>query len=78
MMFQILNPFFSQAAEAGALPTLRAATDPQATSGDYYGPSGLMELRGAPVVVRSSARSYDEDAAKRLWVLSEEMTGVKY
>jgi NAD(P)-dependent dehydrogenase (short-subunit alcohol dehydrogenase family) len=66
-----------QSTEMGALPTLRAATDPGA-SGDYYGPGGFAELRGYPEAVASSARSHDVDVARRLWSVSEELTGVTY
>jgi hypothetical protein len=69
---------FSQDADAGALPTLRAACDPDAEGGDYYGPSGFMEGKGRPVLVKSSVRSYDQAAARRLWEISEELTGVRY
>jgi NAD(P)-dependent dehydrogenase (short-subunit alcohol dehydrogenase family) len=62
----------------GALATLRAATDPQATGGQYYGPDGFRELRGHPKLVTSSAQSHDEDIQRRLWTVSEELTGVSY
>ncbi|MFK7801351.1 MAG: oxidoreductase [Anaerolineae bacterium] len=78
LMFRVLNPFFSQGVEDGVLPTLRSALDPAANSGDYYGPSRMMELWGPPVVVSSSERSFDEIAAKRLWEMSEELTKVHF
>ena len=62
----------------GALPTLRAATDPEAKGGQYYGPRGLFEERGRPVVVTSSEASHNEADARRLWAISEELTGVRY
>jgi NAD(P)-dependent dehydrogenase (short-subunit alcohol dehydrogenase family) len=62
----------------GALATLRAATDPQAKGGQYYGPDGFRELRGHPVLVSSSAQSHDEAIQNRLWTVSEELTGVTY
>jgi NAD(P)-dependent dehydrogenase (short-subunit alcohol dehydrogenase family) len=65
-----------QPAEMGALPTLRAATDPSATGGQYYGPRGFMEIRGAPIVVASSDRSHDADLQRRLWAESERLTGI--
>jgi len=68
----------TQPADKGALPTLRAATDPTAKGGQYYGPDGLGELKGSPKVVDSSARSHDEDFQRRLWTMSEELTGVTY
>jgi NAD(P)-dependent dehydrogenase (short-subunit alcohol dehydrogenase family) len=58
-MFKILNPFFSQEVADGVLPTLRAALDSTAKSGEFYGPSGFMELKGSPVIVRSIALSHD-------------------
>jgi NAD(P)-dependent dehydrogenase (short-subunit alcohol dehydrogenase family) len=69
---------FTQPADMGALPTLRAAADPAAQGGQYYGPDGLGETRGHPKVVASSAQSHDEDVQRRLWTLSEELTGVTY
>jgi hypothetical protein len=62
----------------GALPTLRAATDPAAEGGQYYGPDGFMEMRGHPVVVRSSGRSGDRALQARLWSASEALTGVRF
>jgi NAD(P)-dependent dehydrogenase (short-subunit alcohol dehydrogenase family) len=62
----------------GALATLRAATDPQARGGQYYGPDGFRELRGHPVLVSSSKQSFDEDIQDRLWTVSEELTGVTF
>jgi NAD(P)-dependent dehydrogenase (short-subunit alcohol dehydrogenase family) len=69
---------FSQSAEMGALPTVRAATDPSAQGGQYYGPNGLGEQRGYPKVVKSSKQSHDEAIQRRLWTVSEELTGVTY
>lgn len=65
-------------AEVGALATLRAATDPQVRGGEYYGPAGPGELVGHPVPVRSSPQSHDEAVQRRLWTVSEELTGVTY
>jgi NAD(P)-dependent dehydrogenase (short-subunit alcohol dehydrogenase family) len=67
-----------QDAAMGALPTLRAATDPGVLGGQFYGPGGLMEMRGNPTVVTSSRQSHDVDSQKRLWALTEELTGVKF
>ena len=67
-----------QSADMGALPTLRAATDPAARGGEYYGPGGFMEERGHPVLVASSEASHSEADARRLWEMSEELTGVRY
>lgn len=62
----------------GARPTLRAATDPAARGGEYFGPGGPGELRGAPRMARSSAGSRDQVAARTLWELSEDLTHVSY
>jgi NAD(P)-dependent dehydrogenase (short-subunit alcohol dehydrogenase family) len=68
----------AQPAEMGALPTLRAATDPGAQGGQYYGPDGIGEAKGNPKVVASSAQSHDEAIQRRLWTVSEELTGVTF
>ncbi len=65
-----------QSAARGALPQLRAATDPDATGGQYYGPDGFMECRGDPVVVTSTDRSHDEALQQALWAESERLTGM--
>jgi NAD(P)-dependent dehydrogenase (short-subunit alcohol dehydrogenase family) len=67
-----------QSAAQGALPSLRAATDPAALGGQYYGPDGLGEMRGNPRVVKSSAQSHDAALQRRLWTVSEELTGVSF
>jgi len=64
--------------DMGALPSLRAATDPSVLGGQYYGPDGFAEQRGYPKIVSSSAQSHDVDAQRRLWTVSEELTKVVY
>ncbi|MGY4710773.1 SDR family NAD(P)-dependent oxidoreductase [Mycolicibacterium sp. CBM1] len=64
--------------ELGALPTLRAATDPAVVGGQYYGPDGFREIRGYPKLVSSSSQSHDRNVQQRLWAVSEELTGVSY
>ncbi|MEV6079389.1 SDR family NAD(P)-dependent oxidoreductase [Streptomyces sp. NPDC052069] len=73
-----LAPLLTQKAEMGALPTLRAATDPAVTGGQYYGPGGRREMRGYPKLVTSSPDSHDRAAQQRLWTVSEELTGVAF
>jgi protochlorophyllide reductase len=68
----------AQSAEMGALPQLYAATMPDVASGDYFGPDGPGETRGHPRRVGSSKASRDEAAARRLWDVSAELTGVTY
>ena len=77
-LFSALGPLLAQDAAAGALPTLRAATDPGVLGGQYYGPDGVGGHRGSPRVITSSEVSYDTHAQQRLWTLSEELTGVVY
>jgi NAD(P)-dependent dehydrogenase (short-subunit alcohol dehydrogenase family) len=74
----VVSPVVFQSAAMGALPTLRAATDPDVVGGQFYGPRGLGEQRGYPKPVRSSAQSHDEELQHRLWQVSEELTGVYY
>jgi len=76
--FMFLNKFFGQGAEMGTLPTLRAAIDPGTKPGDYYGPSGFMEMHGHPVKVQSNKLSHHRENARKLWEMSEAMTGVRY
>jgi NAD(P)-dependent dehydrogenase (short-subunit alcohol dehydrogenase family) len=77
-LYQRSGGAFTQSAAMGALPTLRAATDPAARGGEYYGPDGLFESKGYPHAVTSTARSHDEQAQRRLWQESERLTGVTY
>ena len=77
-VFSLVGPLVAQDAATGALPTLRAATDPGVLGGQYYGPDGFAQMRGYPKLVASSAKSHDVDRQRRLWAVSEELTGVVY
>jgi NAD(P)-dependent dehydrogenase (short-subunit alcohol dehydrogenase family) len=68
----------SQKAAMGALPVLRAATDPGVLGGQYYGPGGLFGARGYPKLAHSSGQSHDTAIQRRLWTVSEELTGVSF
>src|SRR5262245_32679144 len=68
----------SQNAAMGALPVLRAATDPGVLGGQYYGPGGFFGARGYPKLAESSRRSHDTAVQRRLWTVSEELTGVTF
>jgi NAD(P)-dependent dehydrogenase (short-subunit alcohol dehydrogenase family) len=72
------NRLMSQDASMGALPTLYAAGATQVRGGEYIGPDGFAENKGYPKLARSSRRSHDRAAARRLWEISEELTGVRY
>ena len=72
------NALFAQDDEMGALPTLYAATEPGLDSGTFCGPDGFLEQRGHPKPVSPSGAARDEQVARRLWEVSEEMTGVRF
>ncbi len=78
----LVRPLFiklaTQSAAMGALPTLRAATDPDVDGGDYFGPDGFNELKGHPEKVGMSKRAKDDDLADQLWSVSIELSGVDY
>lgn len=74
----LANKVVAQSAEKGALPTLYVATTPDIANGSYAGPSGLGETRGHPKLVGMSSAAKDDEAAGRLWTVSEEITGVHY
>jgi NAD(P)-dependent dehydrogenase (short-subunit alcohol dehydrogenase family) len=74
----LFNRLLAQSAPMGALPEIYAATSPAVRGGDYIGPDGFLEQWGFPKKVQSNARSRDEDVAARLWVTSEQLTGVNY
>ena len=72
------NRLIAQSAARGALPTLYAATAPDVEGGQYFGPDGLGEWRGHPKRVHVKAEGRDEENRRRLWSVSEELTGVTY
>jgi NAD(P)-dependent dehydrogenase (short-subunit alcohol dehydrogenase family) len=78
ILMAVTNKVIAQSAEMGALPSLYAATVPDLPGGSFVGPDGFMEQRGHPHVVTAAGKAYDEDAWRRLWEVSEELTGVRY
>jgi NAD(P)-dependent dehydrogenase (short-subunit alcohol dehydrogenase family) len=74
----LANQVLAQSADAGALPLLYAATEPGLEGGSYIGPDGIGEFRGHPKPVSPSRGAIDEQAAARLWSLSEQLTGVRF
>jgi NAD(P)-dependent dehydrogenase (short-subunit alcohol dehydrogenase family) len=72
------SAILAQSAEAGAWPTVHAATDPSVRGGHYFGPAGFLELRGRPKKVGSNASSRSVEDAKRLWKISESLTGLSF
>ena len=75
---KLLAPIMMQNDEAGALPTLYAATSPNGHGGEYIGPDGFQELKGSPVVVQPRPQALDEAVGQQLWIVSEQLTGVTY
>jgi NAD(P)-dependent dehydrogenase (short-subunit alcohol dehydrogenase family) len=67
----------AQPAAQGALAVLRAATDPEVAGGDYLGPDGLGGGRGWPVKAQYSKTAHDEQLARQVWAVSEQLTGVR-
>jgi NAD(P)-dependent dehydrogenase (short-subunit alcohol dehydrogenase family) len=78
LVMRVGNTVIAQSEEMGALPTLYAATEPDLPGGTYAGPDGLAEQRGHPQAVAPNKAARDEAVAKRLWDVSEQMTGVHY
>jgi NAD(P)-dependent dehydrogenase (short-subunit alcohol dehydrogenase family) len=74
VMAAILKPIASHDAFHGALPTLYAATSPKAVHGGYYGPDGLLELKGSPTAVKHPPQAKDPAVAARLWAEAEKLT----
>jgi NAD(P)-dependent dehydrogenase (short-subunit alcohol dehydrogenase family) len=73
-----VQPFISHSAAEGALPTLFAATSPDAEPGGYYGPDGFYELKGPPVSARIMRQAKETAAAERLWDVSAALTGLSF
>jgi NAD(P)-dependent dehydrogenase (short-subunit alcohol dehydrogenase family) len=73
-----LIPLLTQSPAMGALPALRAATDPGVSNSQYYGPGRKLGTRGEPMLAPSNARSRDETTQRRLWAVSEQLTGVTF
>lgn len=77
-IFKPILKLFTQPASMGALPALRASVDPDAKPGDFFGPDGFAGMRGYPIVVQPSKAAQNSEDARRLWKISEEITGVKF
>jgi NAD(P)-dependent dehydrogenase (short-subunit alcohol dehydrogenase family) len=75
---KVLGSFMSHSAAAGALPTLFAATSPEAAPNGYYGPNGFYELKGSVAPAKVFPQANDQAVARKLWEVSEQLTGVKW
>lgn len=70
--------FFTQPAQMGSLPTIYAATEESLNGGEFIGPDGKGERKGNPTIVTPKNGYVEEDVMKRLWEVSEQLTGVRY
>lgn len=81
-LFQVLTtpilPFFTHSPEKAALPMLYAVLGDDVKGGDYFGPTGFKGMKGKPGKVNSKPHSMDKDVAKRLWGVSEKLTGKSF
>ena len=77
-VLSVVMPFLGQPASAGALPPLYAAVSPDAKGGGFYGPDGAGEMKGAPTAATIKPAAQDMAAARRLWELTEQITGLRY
>ncbi len=75
---RFLNPIFAMTPVQGAMPSVYAATADDVKGGEYFGPDGFFEWRGGPTLVKSNKRSHNGEVAKRLWDVSEALTGVRF
>ena len=78
ILWRILNVFFAMSAKKGSEATLFAATNQKATEYIYWGPTGIIEMRGRTGKAKINKKAQNKETAKRLWSISEKMTGVKF
>lgn len=78
LVYRIVRATLMQTPARGALPTLYAATSPEAKPGGYYGPDGMGEIGGHPGVARVPPRGLDREVSRRLWEVSEDLTGLRF
>ena len=67
--------FMAHSPQKAALPTLMAALKPNVKGGEYYGPQGFRGMKGKPNLTEPEPHALDKEVAKRLWEVSEELTG---
>lgn len=81
IQFRIFGPLLKvivQSAAMGALSQIRAAVDPNVIGGEYYGPGGNFEITGYPIIRKTNKAAKNQSDAKRLWEVSEKLTGVTF
>ena len=77
-LFAPILKMIAQSADKGALPEIRASVDPSVKGGEFYGPMGYREISGHPVKVKSTRASHSKEDAKKLWEISEKLTGTTF
>jgi NAD(P)-dependent dehydrogenase (short-subunit alcohol dehydrogenase family) len=77
-LVEFFSSLIGQKASWGALPVLRAATEKALSGAEFFGPRGWFEISGHPVRVKSTPKSHDKELARKLWEVSEELTGVRF
>ena len=75
---RVSNALWPRARRWARCPTLYAATEPGLEGGTYVGPDGFAEQRGHPEPVRPNRAARDEEVARRLWEVSEQLTGARF
>ena len=75
---RVLFPLLSHTPDKAVLPSLLAATDPMATKGTYWGPSGFNDLKGPPRQANVPATVHNKNISNRLWKVGEDLTGIKF
>lgn len=75
---KIMNALMAQSIEMGCLPTLRATTDPNAKSGEYYGPRRFAGYRGHPIVCDMPKKALNQEVRNKLWQLTEQATQTRF
>ncbi len=76
-LLRLVGRVTNQSSDMGALPTLYAATSPDARSGDFIGPDGLLELHGHPIRLTPGRRLRDRALGRAIWAEAERVTGVR-
>lgn len=76
--FRAAMRWAGQSAAEGARPLLHAATSPEACGGEFYGPGGFQQWRGAPKRVEPCAAARDPAQRARLWQAAEQLTGIRW
>jgi NAD(P)-dependent dehydrogenase (short-subunit alcohol dehydrogenase family) len=76
--FRAAMRWASQSAAEGARPIVHAATAPEARGGELYGPGGFQQWTGAPIRLKPATVATDPARRRRLWDVSEQMTGIRW